>query len=146
MTDARRLSEAMEKRRLELRMKWTQVADRADLSGAGLSAIRRGDRSPSPLTRARIEHALGWAPGSVEAILDGREPTDATAGDSSATSQLVLELRTERDRLEQGLAELDAIGASGTSAYKILSEELGRVEARLRQTDRRTGRLDETGT
>lgn len=145
MTHARRLSEAMEKRRLELRMKWTQVADRADLSGAGLSAIRRGDRSPSPLTRARIEHALRWAPGSVEAILAGGDPIDASA-DGPATSQLVLELRAERDRLEQGLTELDALGASGTAAYRILTEELDRIETRLRQTDRRTGRLDETGT
>lgn len=144
MTDATRLSEAMEKRRLELRIKWTQVAERADLSQAGLGAIRRGERSPSPLTKARIEHALQWAPGSVDAILAGDGPTNATP--TSGVSDLVRELLAERARLTASLDELDSIGAGGTAAYKILAEERTRIDDRLRQVDRRGSKLDETGT
>lgn len=144
MTDATRLSEAMEKRRLELRMKWTQVAERADLSQAGLGAIRRGERSPSPLTRARIEHALQWAPGSVDAIMAGGEP--ANAAQASDVSDVVRELLVERARLTASLEELENIRAGGTAAYKILAEERDRIDQRLHQVDRRTNKLDETGT
>jgi transcriptional regulator with XRE-family HTH domain len=142
MTDATRLSEAMDKRRLELRLKWTQVADRADLSQAGLGAIRRGERSPSALTKARIEHALEWAPGSVDAILAGDDP----APGSATVSQAVLELQAERAQLSDSLAELEALGARSSAAYKILTEELERLDARLKQADRRGHRLDQTGT
>lgn len=142
MTDATRLSEAMERRRLELRMKWTQVAERADLSQAGLGAIRRGERSPSPLTKARIEHAFEWTPGSVDAIQAGGEPTPAGGGESQA----VLELLAEHRNLTDSLAELDSIGAKNTAAYKILAEELEQITVRLRQVDRRGHRLDETGS
>lgn len=142
MTDATRLSEAMERRRLELRMKWTQVAERADLSQAGLGAIRRGERSPSPLTRARIEHALEWAPGSVDAILAGGDPITSAAG----VSDVVRELLAERNQLTASLEELEGIGAAGTAAYKILAEERARIDERLARIDRRGHKLDETGT
>lgn len=144
MTDATRLSEAMEKRRLELRMKWTQVADRADLSQAGLGAIRRGERSPSPLTRARIEHALQWAPGSVDAIMAGGDPINSAP--TSDVSEVVREILAERARITASLEELENIRAGGTSAYKILAEERDRLDERLRQVDRRANKLDETGT
>jgi transcriptional regulator with XRE-family HTH domain len=134
----------MEKRRLELRLKWTQVAEQADMSQAGLGAIRRGERSPSSLARARIEHALQWEPGSVDAIIAGGDPANARPP-AEATS-VVLELLADRERLVSGLAELEDMGATSTSAYKILREELGRVEARLQQVDRRAHKLDETGT
>lgn len=142
MTDATRLSEAMDRRRLELRLKWTQVADRADLSQAGLGAIRRGERSPSALTKARIEHALEWAPGSVDAILAGDGPASASAG----VSQAVLELQAEHEHLTGSLAELEELGARNTAAYKILAEELERLDARLRQAGLHGHRLDQTGT
>lgn len=143
MTDSNRLSEALEKRRLELRLKWTQVADRAGLSQAGLGAIRRGERSPSQLTRARIEDALDWAPGSIDAILAGGVPTIRAA---AGVGDVVRELLAERGQLTASLEELESIGAGGTAAYKILAEERSRIDDRLRQVDRRSHTLDETGT
>lgn len=144
MRDATRLSEAMEKRRLELRMKWTQVADRAGMSQAGLGAIRRGERSPSPLTRARIEDALLWGAGSIDAILAGGDPVKSSP--AAGVSTAVRDLQAERDQIAASLAELEGIGAAGTAAYKILTEERARIEDRLQQVDRRVQRLDETGT
>jgi hypothetical protein len=69
---ANRLAQLMDERRLQLGLKWTQVAERA---GAGLSAetlraIRRGEQAPRPLTRAAIDRALQWAPGSTDRILE----------------------------------------------------------------------------
>lgn len=83
----------MEKRRIELRLKWTQVAERADLSQAGLGAIRRGERHPSALTRARIDHALRWVPGSVDRVLDGGEPTPIGSGETDREGLSAQDLR-----------------------------------------------------
>lgn len=66
-----RLDQAMERRRVALRLSWRDVAREAGLSYEALRAVRRGDRSPSAITRARIEEALGWDSGSVDAILAG---------------------------------------------------------------------------
>src|SRR5262245_274480 len=69
------LGEEMDQRRVALRLTWREVAERAGLSIAGLGAIRRGERQPTAVTRARIDDALEWAPGSIDAILSGGEPT-----------------------------------------------------------------------
>lgn len=76
------LNDALEERRIELDMTWRQVADAAGISLAGLGAIRRGERHPSALTVRRIENALEWTPGSVEAILGGSEPTPVESRES----------------------------------------------------------------
>lgn len=70
-----RLDEAMGRRRLELRLNWRQMAERAGCSYTALRAIRRGEYRPAELTALGIDDALGWAHGSVYAILDGGEPT-----------------------------------------------------------------------
>lgn len=74
-----RLAEAMESRRVELRMTWRDVADAGGMTVEGLRGIRRGERHPTTLTKRRIEDALRWQAGSVEQILVGGEPTAATA-------------------------------------------------------------------
>jgi|SRR6266508_2654417 len=70
-----RLDDALERRRVELRMSWRDVTREAGMSNEGLRAIRRGERRPTAVTKARIEHALRWATGSIDAILAGGEPT-----------------------------------------------------------------------
>jgi hypothetical protein len=77
-TYADRLAQLMDSRRLELGLKWTEVAERA---GAGVSAetlraIRRGEQTPRPLTRAAIDRALQWAPGSTDRIISEPEGPD----------------------------------------------------------------------
>lgn len=74
-----RLDEAMNRRRLTLRMNWRQVADAAEISYTALRAIRRGEYRPTELTAQALDHALQWAPGSVYAILDGGDPTPLEA-------------------------------------------------------------------
>lgn len=72
-----RLDEAMNKRRLELRMTWRELAETADISYTALRAIRRGSYRPTELTAQALDRALQWAPGSVYAVLDGGEPATA---------------------------------------------------------------------
>ncbi|MFM9628947.1 helix-turn-helix domain-containing protein [Streptomyces galilaeus] len=83
-----RLDDAMNTRRLELRLNWRQVADAAEISYTALRAIRRGDYRPTELTARRIDGALDWAPGTTLATLDGREQSalDPELGEPSAST------------------------------------------------------------
>lgn len=75
-SDQPRLTTAMEARRVALRLHWDDVAARAGISVTHLRRIRKGEYSPSPLIRSKLEEALHWAPGSIESVLDGGDPTD----------------------------------------------------------------------
>lgn len=108
-----RLSQAMEQRRIELRMAWQDVAKAAGLSVAGIGAIRRGERDPLPLTRRKLEDALQWEDGSIEAILTGGEPTpigdDDNGGNGpSADDDEVRRLRAEVQELRAEIKRLSA--------------------------------------
>ncbi|WP_329520553.1 helix-turn-helix domain-containing protein [Spirillospora sp. NBC_01491] len=70
-----RLDQAMQERGLELKKRWVNIADDAGVTTSALGAIRRGEYRPSPHTARGIETALQWAPGSVDAILGGGQPT-----------------------------------------------------------------------
>lgn len=73
------LDQHMNARRIELRMTWREVAEAADMSESGLRAIRKGRNPASDLAKGRIEWALWWEAGSIDAILEGGEPTPAKA-------------------------------------------------------------------
>lgn len=70
----------MEQRRVELRMSWRDVTKAAEMSYEGLRAIRRGERHPTAVTKGRIEDALEWSAGSIDAIIAGGEPTPMRPG------------------------------------------------------------------
>ncbi|MGV2384200.1 MAG UNVERIFIED_CONTAM: helix-turn-helix transcriptional regulator [Thermobifida fusca] len=76
-TPHERLAQAVEARRGELGLSLREVAERAGITGETLRAVRRGSNEPSQLTKRGIERALRWAPGSVDAILAGGDPTPA---------------------------------------------------------------------
>ncbi|MEV7013484.1 hypothetical protein [Streptosporangium sp. NPDC051022] len=77
-----RLADAMDTRRKELRLRWEEIAERAEISGTHLRRIRRGESGFTDVVEARLEEALRWSPGSIEAALKGEEPTPATVGSS----------------------------------------------------------------
>ncbi|MFM9563287.1 MULTISPECIES: helix-turn-helix domain-containing protein [Streptomyces] len=81
MTPFERLDQAMNQRRLELRLNWRQVAQAADISYTALRAIRKGEYRPTELTAQAIDRALRWPPGTVHAILDGRTSDPAEDGE-----------------------------------------------------------------
>ncbi|ONF62264.1 hypothetical protein [Amycolatopsis keratiniphila] len=69
------LAEKMDDRRAYLRIKWQDVAKRAVLSIATLGRVRSGKGELTTDTKYAIEDALEWERGSIDAILDGGEPT-----------------------------------------------------------------------
>jgi transcriptional regulator with XRE-family HTH domain len=69
------LAEAMDERRLELGMKWSELAERTGLSEQSLRNIRSGRSTPRELTVRRLEEALGWVRGAVRDTLAGGRPT-----------------------------------------------------------------------
>jgi hypothetical protein len=79
------LADRMDRRRAELGLRWADVADRGGITTQTLREVRAGTRRPRGLTKAAIERALEWTPGSVDAALEGGEPapvvTDPREGD-----------------------------------------------------------------
>lgn len=69
------LAQHMDARRSALGKRWADVAADAGLTTEGLRTIRKSDADIRPLSKQGIERALGWAQGSVDAILAGGEPT-----------------------------------------------------------------------
>lgn len=59
------LDQMLDERRLELNMRWDDVADAAGISYETLRAFRKG-RPTRALTRSKIERALQLQPGSIE--------------------------------------------------------------------------------
>lgn len=101
------LEAAMEHRRVELRMSWRDVSAAAEMSYEGLRGIRKGERNPNPITRARIEEALHWAPGSVDDVLAGREPTPAQS--TKGPGPIRDEIEDALDLMRAAIAELERI-------------------------------------
>lgn len=73
-------------RRAELGLSRAELARRADVDPKTLQTLERDRRWPQDVNRAKIEQALGWAPGSLEAIRDGGEPTELDGDEPSQST------------------------------------------------------------
>ena len=110
MRQTHSLNEAMNDRRVQLRMQWQEVAEAAGLSVAGLGAIRRGERQPTAVTKGRIEDALQWDAGSIDAVLAGGEPTPANGRPEPPLAELDRDqLREALHRFRQAADDLDRL-------------------------------------
>ena len=98
-----RLDEAMNQRRLELRLKWRDLAEAAGITYEALRAIRRGESRPTEFTARALDAVLQWAPGSVHAILGGGEPTplEATADQGPAPQHPTVEALSPSEALRR---------------------------------------------
>lgn len=98
------LDQWMDQRRQELRLRWAQVAELAGMTTPNLLRIRKGQISISWGAADRIEDALHWERGSVEAaVLMGIKPQPRTSPSdepSPRSQQLATESRlTEEDKM-----------------------------------------------
>jgi len=76
-SDRARLGEAIRARRLALDgMSVSAAAKLAKVDRATWTQAESGTKATETFTAARIEAALRWAPGSLDAILAGDEPTE----------------------------------------------------------------------
>lgn len=69
-----RLAQHLNDRRLELRLTWAEVADRAGISRDTMHNVRVGTSDIRDLTERGIEVALQWEPGSIDRIFAGNDP------------------------------------------------------------------------
>lgn len=97
----KRLDQVMNDRRVELDMTWGEIATRARIAEVTLRAIRKGDNNPGELTARRLEDALQWEPGSIEAILDGGQPTPVQEEPGLSFGERLERIREEVERMQQ---------------------------------------------
>lgn len=73
-------------RRIELGLSQSAIAQAAGVDRDTYRALERDERWPQDKNRAKIERALGWAPGSLEQLHDGGDPTplDIPLGEGTA--------------------------------------------------------------
>lgn len=112
-----RLHYFVTERRRALGISRAQMFARGGPSPSTMNKALTGDRGLSRSTLERIDRALGWAPGSAEAVMDGGTPTShiSTPSDAGCPAHdhvvAVLEsLRTQLHTAEQ-LVE-DLLGSS----------------------------------
>lgn len=78
------LTVALEQRREELDIpRWRDVADNAGISDETIRAISNRTTKPSARqskAERKLEAALGWVHGSLQAIREGGQPTPVNAG------------------------------------------------------------------
>lgn len=73
-----RVGELVAQRRKELGLTQSRVAHLAELNARTVTAIEEGAQWPRPDTQSRIETALMWTEGSLEAARAGGDPVSIT--------------------------------------------------------------------
>jgi DNA-binding Xre family transcriptional regulator len=75
------VAKAMDRRLSELGMRQRDLAERAHVAQAIVRELQHNtkQRRRSTRTLEALSVALGWQPGHLHAVLDGREPSDPTA-------------------------------------------------------------------
>lgn len=71
----RRLGQLIEARRVELRLTQAELTTAIPMSKEGLRKLVGGTGAIRELTKGGIETALWWAPGSIDAVLAGGDPS-----------------------------------------------------------------------
>lgn len=79
---AQRVGQAVEQRRLALRLTQGELAEAIGVSIKTVNNVARGATIPQKLRRADWERALGWEQGSIRALLMGGEPLVAQPGET----------------------------------------------------------------
>jgi transcriptional regulator with XRE-family HTH domain len=105
----RNLEDAMNDRRIELGVRWEEVARRGGLSVAQLRRFRKGIGPRTPDTTRAVERALTWDSGHVASILSGprAENQPRQAGDEQPSGDdRMEELQAEFDRLEEQVRQM----------------------------------------
>jgi hypothetical protein len=78
----------------------TDLADSLAFTVRTLADIENGERKASPGTYAILENTLGWAPGSIDTILAGREPTETVPTLRPTNAQALAQVSSENLLLE----------------------------------------------
>lgn len=107
MTAQSDLGKAMDRRRIQLRLRWEEVAQRSGISTAHLRNIRGGEPA-SAVTLAGLESALEWEPGSIAAVMNGDHPLPRKAGGPDKNAGRTL----GEILIERGINQPEELGVS----------------------------------
>ena len=127
---------AMAERSLHVRKRWVDIAREAGITTSALSGIRRGEYRPSAHTARALEDALGWEHGSIEAILNGGEPTvkavrvtEAAEPDEGQAPETGNEptLSEVRRRLSELTAEVKELQRRDAERERQIADEIERL-------------------
>lgn len=100
MNTRERLASEIRSRRIDLGLSVQKAAQLAGgIARNTWSGIETGRNRTQERHHAGIERALGWAPGSIAAILDCGEPTVVGAAGQSAPEMLDADLAAEVERI-----------------------------------------------
>jgi transcriptional regulator with XRE-family HTH domain len=100
MADHERLDHAIEARTVELGISYVELAQRAGISDVSLRNFRKGRGNLRLRNQRKLENALGWAPGSIAAILGNGEPATADEPTVEELEQEIADLKDEIEHLE----------------------------------------------
>lgn len=90
------LGMTMAQRRRQLGLSITKAAAAAGIDRATWTSAENGTRTIAVHNRAGVERALGWAAGSVDAVLEGSEPADLPPPTSPVSDDPKLAAEVER--------------------------------------------------
>ena len=121
MTDRTRgLGGYIAERRRQLGLSQSRAATKAGVSRTSWVAWEKGTATPEDYNHVKIERALQWQPGSVDAILAGGDPTPIQMAKPPLTKQqLAVRRAYEEWRRDHG----------PKIAMRMLREEVDRLNA-----------------
>lgn len=130
-----RLGAAVDAARLDLGLSKMDLAKIARVGRSTITdLINRGKIPGREVTRARIEAALGWSPGSFATVLDGAEPTLLTGTEyplSGTTKVLVEQLTQIAQEARAGSAAADTL-SKRLQVIGDIAESAAQLAARTR--------------
>lgn len=123
------LARFVQARRLELGLSVRAAADGAGINRATWATIEEGSSRLQKHRWARIERALSWTPGSIQAVIDGGQPTPLKVERGSRTD------------LEEELDRIQALDVPASTKRKLISAIVALFEEeQAEQGERRRSR------
>lgn len=95
------LGRLVKDRRVAQQLSASEAARRAGVSRMTWTRLERGAVDMYDHTHPKIEGALGWAPGSIAAVLSGGEPTVVSEHDESVINADGVEIADILDQVER---------------------------------------------
>lgn len=130
------LDDAMNGRRIQLHMKWRDVAAGAGISYEALRAIRRGESKPAELTARAIDEALRWVPGGVRLAMAGGQPTPLEAQDERPVTPSLTPDEALRRLVRASARELGVTPEGIDAVMRLVRQDLEAGESpKPRRTD-----------
>lgn len=138
--ERRRLAQAIEDRRTELRMTLDDVGDAAGIHPETVARVRDGSRPIRKLTRRGLEDALRWQPGSIQRILEGGDPIELPPEGAANPPELALTAEELEDEHVQVIMSIPDVPKNilipyAKKAYQLRQEQRRRAHEHHRRRE-----------